>query len=108
MGFPGGASGKESSCQCRRQERLGFDLWVGKSPLRRAWQPTPVFLPRKFHGEEPGCLQSMGLHRVRHEGRCQIDNQVMANTPISNKSLKLKGEVWARNMFVSQFSIASS
>ena len=27
------------------------DLRVGKIPWRRAWQPTPVFLPRKFHGQ---------------------------------------------------------
>ena len=25
------------------------DPWVGKIPWRRAWQPTPVFLPGKFH-----------------------------------------------------------
>ena len=25
--------------------RLGCDPWVGKIPCRRAWQPTPVFLP---------------------------------------------------------------
>ena len=31
-GFPGGASGKESAC-------------------RRAWQPTPVFLPGESHGQ---------------------------------------------------------
>ena len=34
--------GKEFVCQCRRRK---FDPWVGKSPWRRAWQPTPVFLP---------------------------------------------------------------
>ena len=33
MGFPGGASGKEPVCQCRRHKRLGFDPWVGKIPL---------------------------------------------------------------------------
>ena len=44
-GFPGGTSGKEPSCQCRRCERLGFSPWVGKIPWRRAWQPTPAFLP---------------------------------------------------------------
>ena len=44
-GFPGGASGKEPAYQCRRLERCGFDSWVGKMPWRRAWQPTPVFLP---------------------------------------------------------------
>ena len=31
-GFPGDASGKEPSCQCRRHKRCGFDPWVGKSP----------------------------------------------------------------------------
>ena len=45
LGFPGGAGGKELACQCRRQKRRGFDSWVGTIPWRRAWQPTPVFLP---------------------------------------------------------------
>ena len=30
LGFQGGASGKEPTCQCRRHERLGFNPWVGK------------------------------------------------------------------------------
>ena len=42
--FPGGSSGKEPTCQCRRHKRHGFSLWVGKIPWRRAWQPTPEFL----------------------------------------------------------------
>ena len=25
--------------------------WVGKIPCRRKWQPTPVFLPGKSHGQ---------------------------------------------------------
>ena len=48
VGFPVGASGKERPCQCRR---YGFDPWVGKIPWRRKWQPTPVFLPGKSHGQ---------------------------------------------------------
>ena len=61
MGFPGGASGKEPTCQCRRHKRRGFDLWVKKIPWRRAWQPTPVFLPGESPWtEKPGRLQSMG------------------------------------------------
>ena len=35
VGYPGGASGKESVCQCRRHERLGFNPWGGKIPWRR-------------------------------------------------------------------------
>ena len=47
--------------------RPGFDPWVGKIPLRRAWQSTPVFLPGKsLWTEEPGGLQSMGSQRVGH------------------------------------------
>ena len=34
-GFPGGASGNERACQCRKQKRCGFDSWVGKIPWRR-------------------------------------------------------------------------
>ena len=36
QGFPGGTSGKESACQCRRHKRSGFDSWVWKIPWRRA------------------------------------------------------------------------
>ena len=28
------------------------DAWVGRIPWRKAWQPTPVFLPGEFHGQE--------------------------------------------------------
>ena len=44
-------SGKESACQCRRCRKRGFDPWVRKIPWRKKWQPTPVFLPRKSHGQ---------------------------------------------------------
>ena len=47
--FPGGASGIESACQCRRFKRCRFYPWVGKIPWRMAWQPTPVFLPGESH-----------------------------------------------------------
>ena len=45
-GFPGGSMVKQSACQCRR---WGFNPWVRKIPWRRKWQPTPAFLPGKFH-----------------------------------------------------------
>ena len=51
VSFPGGTSGKESTCQCRRCKRRGFDPWVGKIRWRRAWQPTPVSLPGVSHGQ---------------------------------------------------------
>ena len=50
-GFPDGASGKEPACQSRGRKRQGFDPWVRNIPWRRAWQPTPVFLPGESHGQ---------------------------------------------------------
>ena len=32
-------------------DRCGSDPWVGKIRWRRAWQPIPVFLPGKSHGQ---------------------------------------------------------
>ena len=48
---PGGASGKEHACQYRRHKRHPLDPWVRTVPWTRAWQPTPVFSPGKFHGQ---------------------------------------------------------
>ena len=51
MGFPGGASGKEPTCQRGRHKRCGLHPWVGKTPWRRAWQPTPLFLLGEPRGQ---------------------------------------------------------
>ena len=58
-GFPGGTSG-EPSCQFKRCKRLRFSPWVGN--LRRAWQPTPAFLPGGPHGQRSlaGCRPCSG------------------------------------------------
>ena len=39
------------SCKCHllNCRRPGLDPWVKKIPWRKEWQPTPVFLPGKFH-----------------------------------------------------------
>ena len=42
--------------------RLMFDPWVRKIPWRRAWQPTPLFLPRESHGQRS--LADYIVHRV--------------------------------------------
>ena len=47
--LPKWQTGKEFSWQRRRCGRLGLNHWVGKIPWKRKWQPTPVFLPRKFY-----------------------------------------------------------
>ena len=53
---------------CVQCGRPGFDPWVGKILCRRAWQPTPVFLPGELPWtEQPGGLQFMGSQRARHD-----------------------------------------
>ena len=42
-----GSHGKESAYNTGDR----FHHWVGKTPWRRKWQPTPVFLPGEFHGQ---------------------------------------------------------
>jgi len=32
-------------------KKCRLDPWVGKIPWRRAWQPTPLYLPGKSHGQ---------------------------------------------------------
>ena len=53
MGFPGGSGGKESACQSRRHKVLmsGLIPGSGRSPWKKAWQPTPVFLSGESHGQ---------------------------------------------------------
>ena len=46
-GFPVGSVVKNPSANVGDS----FNPWVGKIPWRREWPPTPVFLPREFHGQ---------------------------------------------------------
>ena len=65
-GFPDGTSDKESTCQCRRCKRYGFDPWVKKIPWRKATHSS-ILAYRIPLTEEPGWLQSIGLQRVGHD-----------------------------------------
>ena len=47
-----------------------FDLYTDpqRKVWRRQWLPIPAFSPGEIPGtEEPGGLQSMGSHRIRHD-----------------------------------------
>ena len=62
LGFPGGANGKEPTCQ-----RRGYLLWVRKILWRREWQPTSVFLPGESPWtEEPGGTEHVCVHAREH------------------------------------------
>ena len=46
MGFPGGSDGKESDCKAGDLSSISG---LGRFPWRKAWQPTPAFLPGEVH-----------------------------------------------------------
>ena len=50
-GFPGGSVDKESACNAGDTRDMGSIPGSGRSLKRKEWQPTPVFLPEKSHGQ---------------------------------------------------------
>ena len=64
LDFPGGSDGKESACSAGDLGSIPVGMICGS----RAWQLTPIFLSGESPWtEEPGGLQFMGSHRVRHD-----------------------------------------
>ena len=60
-GFPRSSVSKESACNAGP----GFHPWVGHISWRRKWQPAPVFLPGKSHGQKSlAGYHPRGLKRV--------------------------------------------
>ena len=60
-GFPGGAVVKNSPDNTG--DAGDMSSVPGKIPWSRKWQPTPVFLPRKFHGQWSLIGYSPGGHK---------------------------------------------
>ena len=50
-GFPGGTMAKNPPASEEKCKKYGFKPWLGNIPWSRKWQPTPEFLPGKFHGQ---------------------------------------------------------
>ena len=82
---PGSSRGFEwwrARCQRRRRKRHRFDPWVGKIPWRRAWPPTPGFMPGEPHGRrrlvgyspegrtEPDTTEGLSMLALPSRGCC--------------------------------------
>ena len=83
-GFPGGTSGKEPACQCRKYKRCKFDPWVRKISWSRSWQPILVFLPGESHGQRH---QASGPHTVHgvsksHTRLKRLSTHACTHTPL--------------------------
>ena len=49
--FSGSASGKESACNAGDERDMSLTPGWRRFPSSRKWQPAPVFLRGKFHGQ---------------------------------------------------------
>ena len=67
LGSPGGASGKEPTCQCRRQETQVRSLGQEDALEEGMTSHSGILAWRIPWTEKPGGLQSMGFQRVRHD-----------------------------------------
>ena len=78
--------------ECRRHRRCGLDPQVGKIPWKRAWQPTPVFLPGESHGQRslagysPGDCQEMDK-RTKHACTLVPRHKALGSAPSSFSSV---------------------
>ena len=89
-GFPGGATGKELTCQCRRREEMRVQSLSREDPWRRAWQPTARFLPGESHGHRSlvgyspwDCKESNMTEVTVHTHRDQKGGCLPRNCPDS-------------------------
>ena len=73
-GYPHSSAGKDSACNAGDP---GSIPGSGKIPWRRKWQPTPVFLPGKSHGQRSlaGYIVHM-FTRVRHDSATKPPHHV--------------------------------
>ena len=61
-----GSAGKESACHAGDTGDMSSIPGSGKIPWRRKWEPTPVFLPEKSHGQRSLAGHSPKCCRVGH------------------------------------------
>ena len=87
-------SGRESTCQCRRCRRCGFDPWVEKIPWSRKWQPTAASLPGKFHGQRSLADYSSWGHKesnmTKHTHNPNLNPSMLFLVEIDRLILKYK------------------
>ena len=95
-GFPGGTSGKEPACQCRRLKRRGFDPGSERSPGEGNGNPLQYSCLQNTMDRGVCGLHSMESQRVRHDWgdlACTHTNipEARPHTTVWRESLMGKG-----------------
>ena len=95
-GFPGGASGKESACQCKRCKRCEFDPWFRKITWSRKWQPIPVFLPTPHRQRSLASYSPWGFKESDMTEHTHTQNFKSKNIRWTNgRKVQFWGNQWA-------------
>ena len=96
-GLPRWHSGKESTCQCRRHRRYGFDQWVGEIPWKKKQQLTPVFLPEKSHGQRSLAGYSpQGCKGVGHNLATKQNKAIESDSMVMIQDYWVDRKLWNR------------
>ena len=97
QGFPGGTSGKEPACQCRRRKKPRFDPWVEKIPGGGYGNPLQYSCLEDTMDRGAWGPQSLGFQRVGRDwswlvacSRSQSSTLFSQRKPI----LLMRFEVW--------------
>ena len=77
MGFPGDSMVKKSLTSQVMQEKRAQSLGPVLVPWTRKWQPTPAFLPGKFHGQRSLVCYSPWGHK-------ELDMAMWLSTQVLN------------------------
>ena len=89
-----------------------FDPCVGKIPWKKKWQPTSVFLPEEFHGQNSLVCYSPWVAKSWHNwndlARIHISKKNFGfNKSLFNKADELENEIQQVNAFTFSFPNAS-
>ena len=107
MGFPSGSDGKEPA---RYVGNPGSVPELGRFPWRRKWQPTPVFLPGKLHGQRN--LEGYSLWSSKESDKTEQLTlpyiYIHINTHIHTYVWKTIEKVEKKNQFLIKFFFAQS
>ena len=83
---------------------MQFDPWVKKIPWRRKWQPIPVFLSEKFHGQRGlvgyspwGCKESDTTEQARTHAWTLQKRNTYSNAKFAESLRKKKlAKLWRK------------
>ena len=78
--------GQFGSCR-----RLRFDPWVQEIPCRKKWQPTPMLLPRKSHGQRT--LAGYGPKGCKEEGTTEQTDKMPCSTLMNGRRKVCGGQL---------------